>query len=283
MFTTRIVYALPALVFICNLFMPVAVAEYKLAVTPGVYAFNYSEYSQNNTELNNEQGLLPGIALQYEHSQHNHVLRLHSSLHDGKVDYDGRTQGGTAHTTDTETQLFTLGLRLMPAQLEFSLHEVFQTSLLSALQAPRFFIGFQYWRWDRDILTHNNVQGLHEIYHWYEIEFGLQLKTTGSDHSWYWAELSALYNVNPQMKILLPNSEVSLRLGSQPGARLRLGRSWQTSDEFTFSLSAFVEYWEFGRSNTVFSDDFFGHSAYLTEPRSETLHSGLALDFNWHF
>jgi hypothetical protein len=210
-------------------------------------------------------------------------LRLHSSVYDGDVDYDGRTQGGTAHTTDTETQLFTLGLRLMPAQLEVPLQRIFQTDLSSSLQAPRFFIGLQYWRWDRNILTRDNVQGLHELYHWYEIEFGLQLKSAVRNQAWYWAELSALYNVNPQMKILLPNSEVSLKLGSQPGARLRFGRSWQSSPALALSLSVFAEYWEFGRSNTELSNDFFGRSAYLTEPRSETLHSGIALDFSWRF
>ena len=272
-----------SLTIICGGFSAPAIASYQLSATPGVYAFNYSEYSQNGTELNNEQGLLPGFALQFEYTQHNHVLRLHSSLYDGKVDYDGRTQGGTAHTTDTETQLFNLGLRLLPAQLEFPLQDFLQTDLFSSLQAPRFFIGLQYWRWDRDILTRNNVQGLHEIYSWYEIEFGLQLKSAIENQAWYWAELSALYNVNPQMKILLPNSEVNLKLGSQAGARLRLGKSWQTSATLALSLSVFAEYWEFGRSNTELSNDFFGRSAYLTEPRSETLHSGIVLDFSWRF
>ncbi|HEY9201839.1 MAG TPA: hypothetical protein VIQ81_09595 [Gammaproteobacteria bacterium] len=279
-------YSFYLLLSIC--FSSSALASHQLTLTPLLYAFDYSEYSQTNIELNNENGLLPGLAVQFETTRHNHVLRLHSSVVDGEVDYDGRTQGGTAHTTDTETQLFTLGLRLMPAQLEIPLQRIFLSDLSSILQPPRLFIGLQYWRWDRDILTRDNVQGLHEIYSWYELELGLQLKSAkkGSDPqrpSWYWAELSALYNVNPQMKILLPNSEVNLKLGSQAGARLRFGRSWQTSPTLLLSLSLFAEYWEFGRSNTELSNDFFGRSAYLTEPRSETLHSGITLDFAWRF
>jgi hypothetical protein len=47
----------------------------------------------------------------------------------------------------------------------------------------------------------------------------------------------------------------------------------------TTAISVFTEYWEFGRSNTVFTTDFFGSSGFLTEPDSQSFHTGIEFSF----
>ena len=220
-------------------------------------------------EIWNETGLLPGIKLAFTHSQDDSHFQLHASQFDRNVDYDGQTQGGTPHQTETDTRLFKLGFKIIPEKIN--------------LLPGRLFIGVQHWRWERDILTRNNVQGLHEIYSWQEMELGIQFKSDLVRQSWYWLDLSGLYIFSPNMDIRLPTSTVKLDLGSEFGFRLRTGKTWQGNDTTQLSLGLFAEYWEFGRSNTVFTPDFYGRSAYLTEPRSESFHSGVELSFLLHF
>lgn len=240
-----------------------------LEVAPGFYFFNYKEFNQADQLLDKEEGTLPGVKINFSQKQDLTTLQTHFAVYSGTVDYIGQTQSGTPHRTDTDTSLVNLGLELL-------LEDV------SILRSHLFF-GFQYWRWDRDILTRNNVQGLHEIYHWYELEMGLRFNSEIVEQSWYWLDLSGLYVTNANMKIRLPSSRLTLDLGSSPGARLRAGKSWSSNENLRLSLAFFAEYWEFGRSNTLFTDDFYGQAAYITEPRSESFHSGLEFSFSTRF
>jgi len=141
----------------------------------------------------------------------------------------------------------------------------------------RLFFGWQYWHWDRDILTTNHVQGPHEIYSW--LELGMHFCSAAHEQSWYWFVAAGFYILNPRIKIRLSSDTPTLKLGSKPGFRLRAGKTWRYSETMDSSFGLFTEYWEFGRSNTVFTPDFFGSSAYLTEPASKSFHSGLELGF----
>jgi hypothetical protein len=88
-----------------------------------------------------------------------------------------------------------------------------------------------------------------------------------------------MYNFKPEMTLFLPSSEVEFSLGSELGYRLRAGKTWTHIGGMSTAISVFTEYWEFGRSNTVFTTDFFGSSGFLTEPDSQSFHTGIEFSF----
>ena len=154
-------------------------------------------------------------------------------------------------------------------------------------KAPDFpfglFFGFQHWQWDRNIRTKNNVLGLHEVYSWGEMEAGLRLESEANLQTLLWLEISALYTFNPNMEIDLDTSKPKLDLGERPGFRLRAGKTWKENQNNTYSFNLLVEYWSFERSNTLFVNDFFGQAAFITEPTSETVNTGLEFTFSREF
>jgi hypothetical protein len=88
-----------------------------------------------------------------------------------------------------------------------------------------------------------------------------------------------MYNFKPEMTLFLPSSEVKFYLDSDWGYRLRAGKTWNHNKGMSTAISVFTEYWEFGRSNTVFTTDFFGSSGFLTEPDSQSFHTGIEFSF----
>ena len=233
-----------------------------LKISPSVFYFDYEEFNTSGFSLNRETGFLPGLKLKLNTLHGNNELNYSLSFYNGNVDYNGSTQSGQAHTTTTDTQLFDIGLSYQFTSLD---------------NKP--FFGFRHWRWNRDILDNNNVRGLHEIYNWNELNFGLTFETSTYQNLIVWAKPSLLYVFNPRMKILLPNSNLTLNMKDSAGARLHAGITWPKNKSTSYSLSIISEYWEFGRSNTEFTDDFFGNSVFVTEPRSESFHNSIQFDF----
>ena len=243
-----------------------------LEITPTLYQFKYQEFDSLDRLLDTEEGALPGIKFGFTPDYKNGTFNTHFAFYGGTIDYDGRTQSGTPHKTDTIQELFNLGFTITPDRLNNSTRPI------------AFFLGVQYWHWDRDIQSRNNVQGLHEIYNWTEFEIGVRFKPNdNSNLSGFWLSASALYIFSPEMTLQLPSSEVDFDLGANTGFRIRGGKAWRYSEGFSGSFNLFVESWEFGRSNTVFTDDFIGQSAFLVEPRSESFHSGLEFSFKYEF
>jgi len=238
-------------------------------VTPSLYYFQYQEFDSGHRALNEEKGLLPGLKLGFNHSVSDGIIKVQGSFFSGEVDYTGQTQSGAPHQTDTSERLIKLGLKWIPNETE---------------SIPgRLFLGFHYSDWDRDIQTRNGVLGLHEIYTWYELELGLKFESEALQHTGYWLDLSVFYVFDPNLELFLPASNVDFKLGQEHGFRLRAGKKWGNTDDLYGSVNLFAEYWEFGRSNTIFTDDFFGQSAFLVEPRSESFHTGLEFSITVKF
>ena len=240
-----------------------------LEITPTLYYFYYQEFDQNDLLLDTEEGAIPGVKLSYGDITNFDSLKFNASFYAGSADYTGLTQLGMPHETETDESLIKLGISYIQHEGTFF---------------PGFlFAGLHYWYWDRDILTRNGVQGLHELYTWYETEIGLKFYLSENQQSGYWLELSAMYNFKPEMKLFLPSSEVNFSLGSGPGYRLRGGKTWNNNQNMAVTISLFGEFWEFGRSDTVFTSDFFGSSGFLTEPDSRSFHSGLEFSLIFNF
>ena len=254
-----------------------AVCLYLLLINTAVYAddlvfipslnfFNYKEFNTSGVLLDEEVGLLPGIKIKYRYQ--NNILKVSPfmSMHEGKVNYYGNTQSGSPHNTETDTQLLTIGLDIG----------------LQVLDQVEFTSGLRNSQWDRDILTRNNIRGLHEIYTWTELSAGLLYKSEDLNKSYYSLNLSVLYILQPEMKIYLENSSEILSLGERPGARMIFSKLWALQDN-SLRLNLITEYWKFGRSNTVFTNDFFGSSVFITEPESESLHTRVELVYGSSF
>jgi hypothetical protein len=254
------------LALVLFIFSPVKLAfANTLEITPTLYLFNYQEFDQNNQLTNKEEGEIPGIRFSYADITERDSLKFNVSLFAGRVDNTGMTLTGIPNVTETDQQLAKIGI---------SYHQHKPT-----ISPGLLFVGLHYWYWDRDILTRNGVQGLHELYTWYETEVGLKFISDSS----YWLELSAMYNFKPEMKLYLPSSDVNFTLQSRPGYRIRTGKTWDNGQSMTTTLSVFAEYWEFGRSDTVSTTDFYGSSVLLTVPESESFHSGLEFSFVFNF
>jgi hypothetical protein len=126
-------------------------------VTPTVYFFNYQEFDQNGALLNIEEGVIPGVKLSYGDVGKKDSIKFNASFYGGSVDYDGLTQLGMPHQTETNEQLARIGISY------FQHEETFYPGLL--------FVGLHYWYWDRDIQTRNGVQGLHEARSIRDVQF----------------------------------------------------------------------------------------------------------------
>lgn len=239
----------------------------ELQVTSVLYHFNYQEFDQENRLIDKEEGFLPGLEASYIYPVDTGTLTTDLAFFGGSVDYDLYSQNISIHRTETEQKIYRLGISYLKSN---------DSEFLGQL-----FVALHYWRWDRDILTRNGVQGLHELYSWYEAELGMRFQSSADQDSGYWLNLSVLYTFNPEMKLFLPSSKERFDLVSHPGFRIRAGTSWHLKPELKASISLFAEYWEFGRSNTVFTDDFYGNSGFLTEPMSESFHTGLEISLNF--
>lgn len=255
------------------LLFTISISKYSYAsnveISPGLYHFNYEEFSTTDISLNNEVGILSGLELKSVFSIANLEYHAYLAYYSGRVDYRGYTQGGVQHNTRTDETIFQLGL---------DIYSPLEGEKLVKLQ-----FGVRYWNWDRDILTKGNVLGLHEIYSWSEINLGLLYQSKPIDHSFYSLSASVLHTLNPSIEIDLGSSSLNLKLGKKPGFRAYIGKTWLKDKNQQLSLTLTTEYWSFGRSNTGFTNNFFGNAAFITEPRSESFHTALNLSFRYSF
>jgi len=226
-------------------------------VMTSVFHFNYKEFDTSGELLDKETGYLPGIKFKYSSFVKHDEISVYISIHEGQVDYAGKiqqvdyaaeTQNGTPHQTKTNQHLFKAGIQLKSRQ--------------SASFPVRLLFTYTYNIWDRDILTKNNILGLHERYSWDEFSLGLNFEGDKSADSFYWADVSTLLIYDPKMLVYLEHSEKKLDLGVSLGIRFLAGKTWQMNNKHSLIASISTEYFEFGRSNSIFTNDFFGHSVF---------------------
>jgi len=240
----------------------------KVSISPTAYYFNYEEFSTTGISLDKETGFVPGIKLVLDYQIQSLLISPYISVYDGKVTYSGSTQSGQPHKTQTLQNILYYGINM---SLPYERNNQYKITL-----------GIRNAYWDRDILTRNNIRGLHELYSWFEASAGLSFNSKIIDNSQYTAGVSILYILQPEMKIYLENSTETLKLGVSPGLRFSVGKTWKQSG-YKLGINLFSEYWQFGRSNTIFTNDFFGSSVFITEPESNSFHTGIELIYSSRF
>jgi len=259
------------LIFIClSIYLPQLQAiQNQLSIDTVLMDFDYAEYSDANILLDEENGALPGISLQL--SLHNTTRRLLSRFQyfNGQVNYDGQTQGGIDFGTNSNEILYS-----------FSIKQFFKHDNEARLE---WLLGIELWFWDRDILSRNNVQGLFEKYQWQELSAGLSMQILQQQKQQAWLEAQLIQTLSPRMSIQLDQDFGTVTLGTNLGYRLRFIYQQALSPQWHWQLQAFVQYLEFGKSNRIAVDGFFGQSVVLVEPRSISRHRGLSIGLRYDF
>ena len=242
----------------------------QLSLSPSLLHFDYTEFSTTDQVLDRELGWLTGVEAKLKHTlTPDWLINIYSSYYQGTVDYDGQTQTGIPHTTDTEMELIRLG-----ASVERSI-----------IENMHLFIGAQSHQWQRNIQDNNNISGLDETYKWLEYSIGLNsdIPVTAKDH----INLAASYLFIRNATIYVDLSKIdlgttTLDIGDGTGARLNARWTHQHINNTYYGFGIFFEAWKFGRSNTKQTQNSTSF-VFVTEPRSETKNIGIKFNFGTLF
>lgn len=119
-------------------------------VSPSLDYVFYREFSEEGDTLNTETGLLPGIETSLYYPIPNR-LTVYASLYYGSstIQYDGQLQNGQPYKTDS---------KMKKTHFQFGFNKSFNQHIVGVFLASD--------KWDRHILSRNNVAQLSEYYAW---------------------------------------------------------------------------------------------------------------------
>lgn len=254
----------------CCTYTESLLAEINIDASIRTLYFNYEEFDQSGASFNKETGFIPGFSIAASKKQNNFTNTLSFESYDGQVDYDGQTQLGTPHITNTDE----------------TLNRVFYKLSWSPENNAHFIYGKIAWQqWDRDILPANNVSGLFEQYEWRAIEVGFLATLFEKNANQWLFEFGISKISNGTIEIDLTDQgfgQPKLELGDGHGFTAALIYQHMITDSNSISLSARHQRWTFGRSNTESISNGFT-TIEITEPRSESNHSILSISYSHYF
>ena len=256
------------LVLLITLQASLSWAEHNFSVSGAILYFDYQEFSDTGTSLNHETGFIPGINLNYSKKNNN----LGFIVYSGTIDYDGQTQSGSPHQTDTDETLYI-----------FTYRQLFPFN--DGLDKNNYYAEINYQFWERDIQPINNVNGLYEEYSWWSIEAGIQTRIYQNENRAIKLELGMLHTFNGFISIDLRNTgygEPELSLENKPGIRTKLSFHNKLSEQQTIYFSCEYKHWKFGRSDSQTLSNGFSNIT-VTEPSSQSNHTSISLGLISHF
>lgn len=258
--------ALPV-ALITSLLLPLSLtakAESQFSIEPSLLHFDYTEFSITGSVLDKETGWIPGVQLQIDTSLNEQwTLGLELSAYDGNVDYNGQTQAGAPYTTSTDETLFRFGAHIKTPLSTY-------TSLV---------VGAKYNEWERNVNGNNGVLGLLEIYRWWELSAGTAIELWKKDTQSWQAEATVFRTIRPTIHVDLSSAnfgKTDLNLGTDWGGRIQFAWAQQKASNWQYGFNIFYEVWDFGRSGSKATSGGI-NSVFVSEPRSETRHSGVRL------
>lgn len=141
------------LVFLCLIFpSPKGVAneDISFGISPSLDYIFYREFSETGETLNTETGLLPGLTLSVHSGLPNH-FSVSANVYYGSsiIQYDGQLQNGQPYNTDS---------KMKKTHFQFGFNKSFNQHIVGV------FLGSD--KWDRHILSRNNIAQLSEYYAW---------------------------------------------------------------------------------------------------------------------
>ncbi|MCW8887769.1 MAG: hypothetical protein OQK25_01770 [Gammaproteobacteria bacterium] len=217
--------------------------------------------------LDRETGILPGVGLNYSHSIPGAEFSLYSNMFSGLVNYDGHTQAGTPHTTQTDTLIAEAGLSV-------KLPLIPQQHLITAGYGSSF--------WIRDILPNAGVGGLYEYYRWSTSSFGYEYRQHSDTHHLV-LSVDRLWLSNSSMEINFEGIDPSI-------IPLKESTGWQGSVHYAFDIDQqwqFISKFKWQKWSSKKSDSVVINSMYglinVHEPRSMTNTNTLSLSLKYNF
>jgi len=250
------------LCLLLGIFLPVCVHansdDTYLQLGVSVQDFGYKEYDDQDVLLDREDGLMPGLMMEFGAGWDSLSAAFRFELAGGVVDYDGQTQSGTPIKTDTDEKITDLQVVLRYKLTSFSRHDVM---LVGG-------IGHRVWR--RDIRATNITSSLFEVYRWQYWMLG------GTATLWHRGQWSAgvdarwLRPIDPTMSVnLIGYDEIQLDLESRNSARVSFPLRMAGEKEWIFT--PYWESWRLGRSaDKTLTVGGVPTSGVVHEPRSET-------------
>ena len=253
-------------VVICSSLSFSASAEAMIDASLKLLSFDYEEFEDNGDSFNRETGLIPGVALSLSGIEGSFSNTVSFESYDGQVDYDGQTQAGTPHQTDTDETLLRLYYRLDWSP-ESDGNSVYGK------------IAWQ--QWDRDILPANNVMGLFEQYRWWSYEVGLSSSLYADDINKWQLEFGVSKTDNGTIEIDLADQgfgRPELNLGDGLGVTVALLYRLNITNKNSLGLGMQYHRWKFGKSNTELISN--GVDTFqIFEPRSVSNHTIFSLNY----
>ena len=242
----------------------------ELSASAGLLYFDYQEFDTDGSSLNHETGIIPGLSLAAHEKAFGFEHTIALTAWQGRVDYQGQTQAGIPHTTNTDESIYKAHYRF-DWQPENSMGGLY---------------GKVSWQnWDRDIRPANGVSGLFERYQWWTLEAGLHADLYQADKHNIFVEFGVLATTNGTVKIDLSNSgygEPTLDLGDGTGLAVRAGWSRLLNKNNSWSILFDYTRWDFGRSNSQSLSDGI-NSIIITEPESLSKQASLRFIYQHHF
>lgn len=244
-----------------------------VAVNSIVMDFDFSEYDENG-EVVNERGVIAGAGVELGKAFGALWLSTKGSIIKGLTVYDGQTQSGIPHKTNTDQTVYDYSFQVGRIYQSWRRHDY---AILYA--------GLGFHQWTRDIKTRNNVQGLYERYSWLYAHVGARGFLYSTERMHLMVELNLLRTINPVMDVSFKGQHDNTRvsLGEHYGAKLSIPFHFSITRRFIVYADIFFEAWDLGQSKVVdlTSDGFV--SGGLQEPRSTSRFKGAEIGFLLRF
>jgi hypothetical protein len=234
--------------------------------------FNYREYSDQGSLLDEENGILPGLIFGLGKNQGKWRFAGKLSCHAGDATYTGKTNHGVPISTVT-TQLITdLGFRL-----DYTLKN--EASIVQGI-----YLGAAQHYWKRNIhsgytATGAPVSGLLEKYRWRQWIIGANAEILSRERSRWLLDVRLMRIANPQVTVFYSGlyDDAHLALGAHWGARVSLPWLYSLGQSSALLVEPYAERYIFGRSATAPLTSHGIPVGGVFEPESVTKNFGLSV------
>lgn len=241
-------------------------AQWQFSAGAAVRHFRMAEYGTDGRSLVTEQGWLPGVRLAVERSFGDWRVGVQGERFQGRLDYDGQVQAGSAFTSDADAAQTRIGVEMARAITE-------NTELLG---------GVEYDLWRRRVHGQGAVAGLTERYGSWRLLAGAG------------ARLPFLPGQQSRLRVMLVAAQAErlevqfdnrlfddARFSTKPAIGARIGMSLQPGAESKLLLSAELEWMKVRRSDDAPLTKGGFVSGAVSQP--EHTKTGLTLGLHYRF
>lgn len=235
--------------------------------------FHYKEYSVTGTLIDREDGNIPGISAELARDWGAFSGIFNAGLADGRVTYDGRTQGGIPLITRTKEQILDLS-----AIISWS-------SGVQANNNPRLLAGLGHRKWVRDIQATATTDRLYERYQWSYWLVGLNFRTWKNNKWEIGFDGRFLRPIKPSIYVEYPGYDsVTIALGAENSLRVSVPITYQLSAKELILIEGYYQTWNLSRSSSkLLYSGGMPTSGSIAEPDSITEIYGVQLSLRFKY